>query len=125
MSVAKTVESGRQPLVGEFGRRRQAQAPRFAGSPETPQAVREVAQSAIDFRQELAPERRQFDMPLVAREQLSADPFFQLRNLMADRGLGQAELVRGPAETALPGHRQEGAQRLQGREGFQGHEQIS
>jgi len=62
---------------------------------------------------------------VLANEQRTAEKFFQLLDLPADRALRQMKFVRGFREARVPHGRLEGDEALQGRKGRDAHDGCS
>ena len=83
---------------------------------ERREGIRHAGETAGDRGQKASPRVRKTHPALFADEERFAHPFFQLADLVADRGLGHPEFVRRTREILMPAGRLEGADGGQGRQ---------
>ena len=92
--------------------RARARCRRCARRPRMPRA----ASRKPPYRRREPPARRgESDVPRLADEERLSQPVLQRLDLVADRGLGHAELLRGAGEAPVTGGRLEGANGARGR----------
>lgn len=117
MGPAEAGEARQQPAEREGADRADIQdldgTTRVEAFEQAGDAVEAVAQR----RQQAAALVGQRESARQAAEELDAEALFQPLHLMADRGLGDAELDRRPGEAEMAGRGFEGAQRVQGEMG--------
>ena len=101
------MQARQQPARGEIARRVDDNAAGLAEGFEAAIAVFELFERLADAALVLAPRIGKPDGAAMADEQRLADPLFEEPHFMADGGLGEAQFLRRPAETAKPGCRLE------------------
>src|SRR3954452_13798156 len=110
------VQAGKEPARGDGDIDLQGQLGRTAALAQIRRGIADPGEGVTEHGKQRRPRVGEFDPPALAPEQRPAQLALQLLHLVADRRVGDAQLVAGFAEAQMPRRRLE---RPQGREGGQ------
>ena len=122
IGVLERGHAGHQPFGGERGGGADGQQPVAIGAAQPGGGAAQVLERAAHRRQVGLRLACQLQRAVAAHEQGDAELLLQPADQVADRGLGDVQLVRGAGEAEMARRRLEGAQavqRGQGRHGAQ------
>ena len=114
--LREAAEPVHQPLGGEVGRRADREHPRTLPLQQPLGAERDPVERVADHVEIFAAGLGDHQPLALAIEKLEAELGFERLHLVADRALGDAELLRGPGEALVAGGGLEGPDGVQRRQ---------